>query len=357
MTVSPRSPRFLRSIALLCMAMVGLCASSGAAWAQSTDWAVKMFAESSHDFGVVAKGADTRFVIKVTNLYEEQVLISAVSSSCGCTSARMLDNTLDSLEESGLELVVDTKRFSHEKNPTVTVNIAKPFPAVVKIPVKVYIRTDVVLTPGAANFGRIDEGAGKSMTIDLAYAGRPNWNLRGVESPDRYVSATLSEASRLGGTVNYRITVKLDPSLPQGPVRSQLFLMTDDVQNPRIPVLVEGDVVPEFAVNPEVVSFGILTAGKPGTQNVVVRAGSGRPFSIEGIQCGSDREMFQTKLPQGERTVHVIPLTVLTPDEPGVLQETFELKIVGRTQPVRFSASGKIVGNEVSNATAAAGTP
>jgi len=49
-------------------------------------WAEKMFQERTHDFGDVARGAKAEFRYELTNLYEEEVHISSVTSTCGCTT-------------------------------------------------------------------------------------------------------------------------------------------------------------------------------------------------------------------------------------------------------------------------------
>ena len=43
---------------------------------------------------------------------------------------------------------MDTKKFQHDKNSSVTVVIDRPQYAEVRIPIHAYIRTDVVLAPG-----------------------------------------------------------------------------------------------------------------------------------------------------------------------------------------------------------------
>ena len=39
--------------------------------AQNSDWAEKMFDKLNHDFGVVARGADARHRLKLTNKYQQ----------------------------------------------------------------------------------------------------------------------------------------------------------------------------------------------------------------------------------------------------------------------------------------------
>jgi hypothetical protein len=75
--------------------------------------------------------------------------------------------------------------------------------------------------------------------------------------------------------------------------------------------------------------------------SVVVRGR--KPFIIERMECESQRECYKVRIGPDTRTVHVLPLTITPPSEPGELNETFYLTIQGRTEPVEFSAHG-IVG-------------
>ena len=52
------------------------------------EWARKMFDSTEHKFGTVAKGAKAEHRFQIKNLYEEDVHISGVRSSCGCTTWR-----------------------------------------------------------------------------------------------------------------------------------------------------------------------------------------------------------------------------------------------------------------------------
>ena len=51
------------------------------------DWARAMFDQTSHDFGVVARGAKVEYRFVVKNPYNEDMQIESVRSSCGCSAA------------------------------------------------------------------------------------------------------------------------------------------------------------------------------------------------------------------------------------------------------------------------------
>jgi hypothetical protein len=310
------------------------------AGAQGADWAQKMFDKLDHDFGVVARGADARYRLKVTNKYQEAVHIASVTTTCGCTAAKPSKDTLASLETAYIEITMDTKKFQHEKTSSVTVVIDKPLYAEVRIPIKAWIRTDIVLTPGGAQFDAVTLGADAERKIGVAYAGRGNWKIKDVISKNPNVTAKVVETRRDAANVNYDLVVTLKGTAPKGELREQLTLVTDDTGNPYIPVIVEGRVDAEYSVNPELVSFGNLNPGERKTVNIVVRGK--KPFSIERIESEKSSGVFEVRLPKESRAVHVVPLTLIAPSEMGTLSEEFTVTIGGNSEPVTFKALGKI---------------
>ncbi len=326
----------------VCTALWGLAACLAAApcLAQDNDWAAKMFDKSSHDFGVVAKGADARYRLTITNKYVQTVHIESVTTSCGCTAAKPSKDTLASRESAYVEIVMNTVRFDHDKNSSVIVRFDAPLAAEVRIPIHAYIRTDVVLTPGSAEFGAVSQGVEQERKITISYAGRDNWSIRDVINKNKDLDVKLHEVGRGAGRVNYELSVLLKPNAPVGALRGQLTLVTDDANSPQIPVLVEGKIEPEFTVTPEVVSFNILTPGEKRTVNVVVRGK--KPFMIEKIESEKTSGAFEVRLPQSPKAIHVLPLTLIAPTEPGPVEEEFTLTIVGRPDPIHFKAYGKV---------------
>ena len=306
------------------------------------NWAEKMFSELEHDFGIVARGADVRHRIYVTNLYEELITISKVDTTCGCTAAEPSQRTLKTGEKAYVEVVMDTKKFMRKKdsNVDVTLTFDNVNYKTVRIPIHAYIRSDVVIQPGAAQFGAIDLGAGGRATSTIAYAGRENWRIKEVRSSNPHVRASVQETQRVGGRVSYQLTVEVNPSAPEGVLREQITLVTDDEANPYVPFNVEAKIEPDIVVATPSVALGDMTPGIEKTVRVVVRGR--KPFAIERIECESELECFRVKLPKDPKLVHVLPITVTPPDQPGEFSEQFTVTIAGRPQPVTFKASGRI---------------
>jgi hypothetical protein len=308
------------------------------------DWAERMFSELRYDFGNIARGSDARHVIEVENPYQETVRITNVGTTCGCTAAEPDVRQLATHEVARIEVQMNTIKFMRRKdsNVDVTLTYAGGSPRTVRIPITAYIRPDVVLDPGTAQFGSVETGQGGERVVSVAYAGDLDWRITDVNSPCEYLTTNLVETSRGDGLVKYSLTVTLLPEAPQGSLHERILLSTNDPRSPQVPVVVEGAVVPDIVVNPAVLAMGTLRPGVDKTMSVVVRGR--RSFSIDKIECESDRDCFKVRLNSQVRSVHVLPLTVTPPDEPGELKELFYLTISGRDEPVTFTAEGIVVG-------------
>ena len=338
------------------MLLVGLVVALAGAQANAQDafkWARDMFEKQDHNFGVVARGSDTRYRLKVTNKYVETVHISNVTTSCGCTAAKPSADTLASRESAYIELTMDTKKFQHQKDSSVTVVFDRPLYAEVRIPVHAYIRSDVVLTPGGAQFGPVSPGADAERKIDIAYAGRGSWKIKDVISKNPNVVAKVVETRRDSQYVNYNLLVSLKGTAPLGELRDQLTLVTDDGSNPYIPVMVEGRVEAEYTVSPELVSFGNVSPGEKKTVTVFVRGKT--PFAIEKIEGEHNLDMFQYNLPKGTRQMQAVPLTFIAPKDEGSVNEEFSVTIAGKSETVTFKAYAKVVANSATASSKAPG--
>ena len=131
------------------------------ATASAQDWAEKMFKEKTHEFGSVPKAAKVEYAFEMVNPYKEDVHISGVRASCGCTIPRIQKETLASWEKGAIIAEFNTRAFSGQRGARVTVTIDKPFYAEVQLQVHGYIRTDVVVDPGEVALGQVPSGSGR----------------------------------------------------------------------------------------------------------------------------------------------------------------------------------------------------
>ncbi|MCA9065519.1 MAG: DUF1573 domain-containing protein, partial [Planctomycetaceae bacterium] len=123
------------------------------------NWAEGLIDTQKVDFGVVATGSDVGKVITVRNTLRSQVHISSIQRSCPCLIYKGPGKTiLEPGEETTIELSMDTRKFKHKRDVTLSVYFDAPQFAEVRIPVSAYIRTDVVFEPGRVEFGNLNFG-------------------------------------------------------------------------------------------------------------------------------------------------------------------------------------------------------
>ncbi|WP_437224751.1 DUF1573 domain-containing protein [Planctomicrobium sp. SH661] len=329
---------------------LAFCLSASAAHAQQTgeNWATKMFSELKHDFGTVARGADTRAILIVENIYEEDVTIDNVGTTCGCTAAKPNKNLLKTGEKAEIEIKMNTVKFMRRKDSNVDVTLTFRGPQgastkTVRVPITAYIRSDVVVSPepGNANFGTVEFGQGAERKLEIAYAGRDDWAINEVRVPDERIQASVREVFRAPGQVRYELTVNLKDNAPMGAIQDQIRLITNDVNSPEVPVMVLGNVEPDIVFAPSgVFPLGNLKPGEVKEFRVVLRGK--RPFAIQHIQCDA-ADCFEVQQPGAElKTVHIVPFKMTAPDKPGPFSENFTFTISGRAEPLTCKAEGQI---------------
>ncbi len=297
-----------------------LLVALGSASAEAQQWATKMFKVHKHDFGAVARGSKQEFRFELQNSYEEDVHIASVRSSCGCTSPRISKQNLKTWEKCSIIATYNTRSFLGHKSATLTVTIDRPYYAEVQLNVSGFIRGDVVFEPGSVNFGEIEAGEKSEKSVRVTYAGRANWRIKDVRSTNKDFEVRLKEVQRVGGRVAYDMIVRLKGTGSAGFFADQLTLVTDDANNGRIPLPVEGKIIPAVTVYPQLLSF-VVKPGASKKKQIVVRGK--KPFKIVKVGCGDG--CFKFTASSDSKKVHVIPV-VFTGGESAEIDEQIKIE-------------------------------
>ena len=300
------------------------------------EWAQEMFAESTHDFGAVARSAKTEHRFVLTNLYADDLHISGVRSSCGCTTPRIEKETISTYEQGAIIAHVNSDRFLGQNGATITVTFDKPQYAEVELRVRVFIQSDVIFDPTSVMFGLVDQGREAQKKVSIGHAARGDWQLKEVKSSWPHLTGRISEVSREDGKAFYELTARLAKTAPPGQIRSHLILVTNDPQPEHIPILVEGHVVAPVSANPQELFFGVVAPGQTVTKSVVLR--SKKPFRVTSItpECAC----LQAKSPTAKeaKTLHLIPITFTASQETGKVAKSVRILTDLDKTAVEFSA-------------------
>lgn len=281
----------------------------GVSTAHAQEWARKMFETTTHDFGAVARGAKSEFRFKLTNIYVEDVHITGVRSSCGCTTPTIGVDLLKTYEEGYILATFNTKNHLAQKSATLTVTFDKPFPAEVQLQVSGFIRSDVELEPGGVQFGTVDAGAPAEQMLKITGRTGRDWHITAIRSSSEFVEAEAVETGRQVGNVTYDMKVKLLPGAPTGYLKERLVVVSNGME---IPIEVEGRLLPPLTAQ----SLLFMGAVKPEskTRKPLVIQGK-QPFRITGIECDDDGVKCEFSKTAERR--HIVNVTFTAPDKPG----------------------------------------
>jgi hypothetical protein len=287
-------------------------------------WARKMFQESKHDFGSLARGAKAEYRFELTNMYQQDVHIVSARSSCGCTSVRVEKPRLKTREKGAIVASINTGSFFGQKSATITVTFDKPFYAEVQLQVSSYIRTDVTFEPGSVQFGSVEQGAPAESKVKVTYAGGSKWKIIEARSANPHVTAEVVQTGRRAGQVSYKLIVRLSAEAPAGYIHDHLMLVTNEHQAAQIPVAVEGRVRTGVTVSPASLFMGVVQPGEKVTKQLVIKGC--KPFRILSISCDDKSFEFDTSTGSTPKPVHLIPVTFAAGPDAGKVTRTIRIQ-------------------------------
>ncbi len=315
----------LSTVRLGLFAIFCLMASSPE-WAWSQKWATDMFPTREHSFGTVAKNADVAYEFELKNLYQEEVVIRSVRSSCGCVTPSYTKQRLESLESGAIVVKFNTDKFVGNRSATVTVTFEKPFFAEVQLKAGGLIRGDVVLEPGKVDFGSLADVSAARQTFVVDYrGGMANWQVTDVTSTFPHIRVSLQETQRQRGRVVYSLGVRLLPEAGSGFHQTELVLLTNDPANREIPVSVTAKIVEPLQVTPSYFDLGDVQVGQQVTKHLLVRSTE----ACQIVAASGDTASVRPIVAAGAKTLHRIPVQFTAGPELGQLKATVTIQTDG----------------------------
>ena len=290
--------------------------------ADAQQWAQKLFSQTEYDFGTLARGSQPEYSFQLTNLYEQEVHISGIRSSCGCTIPEISKHTLKTREKGKIRCRFNTIAHLGHKNAVVTVTFDKPRLAEVQLNIQGFVRRDVVMKPGIAEFGDVTEGESAERKVSVEYAGRGDWKITDVRSTNLNYKVSLQETHRDSERVGYELGIQLKNTAPSGFFNNELTLVSNDPASQPIRLPVQGYVRPSLTVSPKSLSLGDVELGQKVSKQLIVR--SKQPFRIVNVNC--EDESFRFRKPDMVRKTHILPVTFTALGNPGKVAKRIEIE-------------------------------
>ncbi len=296
--------RFAIKLAVL---SVLLCAIFTPAQSHAQEWARKMLTEFAHDFGEVQKGQMPEYRFEIKNIYQENINIAQVFSSCGCTQVSVSKRQLKSWETAEVICRFNSKPFNGFKQATVTVRFGQPMVGEVQLTVKGTIVSAIRVQPESIDFGQVSRG--KTPIYQTTITGPPNTAFRivDIKSTFPHVGVALKQPVRVNNQIQYTMQTRLKDSAPDGFSQGDLFIVVDENGRRRqVPLKFTAKMGSAIKLSPSVIIMNNMTAGKSVSKLVVIRADE--PFKITDVKCRSKAFRVSAKK-SGLRKTHIVDVT------------------------------------------------
>lgn len=311
----------MRRLLLPLLAFAALLASDSVS-AQQISYDALFPNGRSYDFGTVARGSRVRhtFVIRNTTAYD--IHIADTRTKCGCTDVKVGARDIPPGTQTTIEATVDTTKFQGYKASGLVLVLNRPQFIELDLNLTCFIRSDVTLNPGGADFQLVPRGSSPSLTLNLT-AVRPGWEIVKVHTVGDAVKAEARKLVQSAGAPSqYQIVVTLDKSAPSGYFRDEITLFTNDANSPRIPVSVTANIQSAVSVAPAIVNLGRIKPGQEVKKVVLVKAS--KPFKVTGVK-GMKPELSATNAFEDAKTFHNLTVTLKAPTQPGPYNATLEI--------------------------------
>ncbi len=225
--------------------MLVLCAAAPVSAGFSAD---ALFEEHAKDFGVVARGPMLSHPFRLTNNTDRPVHIANVRVSCGCVSARALQNDVAPGQSTAIQADMDTRRFHGPKKVIVYVQFDQPQWEEIGLSVQADGRDDFTVSPEGLAFGKVKPASKPATSVTVNFYGNDSLKITDATCTG-YVQTSVKELRREAGEVRYQITANLRDDAPAGNWFSELWLKTNNPALSRIRIPLTVEVEPAAAIS------------------------------------------------------------------------------------------------------------
>ncbi len=300
--------------------------------ATAQTWSDGLFPETAHEFGTVARGTKLRYTFWLVNTTGADIQIAGYRPKCGCTDVKLGARTVPPGTRAPIEATLDTTRFQGRKDSGLTLQLTGPTYAEKDLNLGCFIRGDVAMNPGVADFGTVSRGSSPSLVLNLSYrGGQPGWGVVEARTLTKHVTAKVTGPfQETGGGLLFQTTVTLNPSAPVGYFKDEITLVTNDPQAQAIPISVVANIQGAVTVSPGNLVLGRVKAGQTVTRPVMVR--SAKPFKITGTTSARP-ELSAAKAAETEAQVQMLNVTLKAPNQPGAYNAVLEIATNVKDEP------------------------
>lgn len=289
------------------------------------------------DFGKQPKGVRLKGTFKLRNIGDQRLVISSVTSSCGCTAARHRRMEIDPGQEQLLEFSVDTSSYI---DSTIKLTSNEPGRPRVMLPIRITVLRQVQMNEKSFVFGQVHRGKMQVERIMLWHAD-PARPVRILSLTSTVASVKLSqrrlvEANREG----IEVQATLDSTdVPLGRLGGWVDLRLDLPKEPVIKLEISASIVSGVTVRPNPLSIRVrrsaMRAGYSRPVTLVQRAG--HKFRMVRVQSSDPRVLVSVQTRDArDRHELAVRLDPSTPASTGSVRASVLIYTDAKPEPLEL---------------------
>ena len=246
------------------------------------------------NMGIIRNDGNTTMEIKVHNRGKAPLKITKITTSCGCTQAKMeeKDKTIAPGAFSPLSVTANPAKIASgfESRKSVTLNSNDPATPALKFDVIVKVNPEYLLEPAQVAFGTVEKGKPHEQTIQFRQLTDNLIEIKNITSMARNRALELSHELRPKeqwldpNKPEYNIHVKVADSVPLGPFSGRFTILTTCKRRAEVPVSVTATVTSWYSITPArmLVLRQVPGMGQEDQAKAVIAAD--RPFEITDLE-------------------------------------------------------------------------
>ena len=221
---------------------------------------------------------------KFTNVGSAPLLITRVSTNCGCTAALLTKKEIPPEGSGEIRATFKTKRFEGDQETIITVCSNDPDNPETDLTIIGAIKRDVAVVPQGINFGDVEKGETVTGGVRLLQLSQNKLVLHRIEVNEKYLNATTSRF-REENSRGFNIDITLEPEAPVGALNEVITLHTNLKRRPRIDVPVWANILGRIQLQPKILSLGPISKGGKISQSITVSSRDGKKFHVLKATC------------------------------------------------------------------------
>ncbi|MCC6907913.1 MAG: DUF1573 domain-containing protein [Phycisphaerales bacterium] len=265
------------------------------------------FENEEHDFGVVA---DTNQIVcnfEFTNVGNDMLIISEVTSECGCTVPELKVRDYLPGESGSIEVRFEPKDRPGKQRKAITIksNDVNSINGERKIYIDVDVHQAVKLSTPSLSIGRLIYGKGGGGEVTLT-SKRDIFEIVKTDVAGSNLKAEIvkkEEITEADGTKAQAITVKftVDPAAPMGYLDRQIMFTTRLSKEDSAETIehlvrfhVSAHIAGQLQATPERLTFGTPAAGEKFERQVTIYNLANNPFKITNLRVEAPENLKLT---------------------------------------------------------------